>query len=359
MIEVFNSIEKEIPQLAQEDLTLNSVSLKERLQKLLASKVEDPGTRQRLEDEYFGLGPLEQLLKAPEITEILINSPQEIWFEAHGEFKKSPEYFLSVRSFQNIVHRLGQRAGVFTTVEHPFADGQFDEFRLSIVGAGASGSNLPQVSLRKIPKDHWTFNKLRESRWAPQNVLDILENLYCNHHNILVVGGTGTGKTSVMSSFLNLTPANQRVLIIEDTSELPLPNGISTKLLTRFDPQGILSPIDQGKLVQKALRLRPERLMMGEIRGEEAKDFLMALSTGHGGSVATLHASSPHEALIRLEMLVQLGAPQWNIQAIRKLIQLSLQYIVVIEKKNEAREFQALYRICSLEETGFLIEKVI
>lgn len=359
MIEIFKSIEQEIPLLSQENISLNSTSLNEKLKNLILIKTNLPEQQKRLEDEYFGLGPLEGLLAQDSITEVLINSPQEIWFERNGQFLKCSDYFYSVRSYKNIIHRLGQRAHIFTTVEHPFADGQFGEFRISLVGADTSGTGLPQASLRRLAKESWTFDKLQSSRWASPLVLETLKQIYQKQHNILIIGGTGTGKTSVMSSFLNLTPLNQRVLIIEDTSELPLPNGISTKLLTRFDPQGVLSHIDQGVLVQKALRLRPERLMMGEIRGGEAKDFLMALSTGHQGSVATLHASNPHEALIRLEMLVQLGAPQWQIQAIRKLIQLSLQYIVVIEKKEESRQFQALYKISSLEETGFLVEKII
>ncbi len=131
------------------------------------------------------------------------------------------------------------------------------------------------------------------------------------------------------------------------------------KLLTREDPQKVHAPITQSDLVRRTLRLRPDRIIMGEIRGEEAKDFLMSLSTGHRGSFGTLHAQSPHQALLRLEMLIQLGAPQWSLQAIRRLIQLSLEFILITEKTSTgARKFAGLYRLSSLEDHGFLVEAV-
>ncbi|RYZ78974.1 MAG: CpaF family protein, partial [Proteobacteria bacterium] len=165
--------------------------------------------------------------------------------------------------------------------------------------------------------------------------------------------------TSLINALLQTIPSNERAVVIEDTPEIELPNTSSMKLITREDPQGILKSIDQGQLLKHSLRLRPDRIVMGEIRGGEAKDLLMALATGHGGSFGTLHASDARQALIRLEMLIQMGAPQWNLPAVRRLIHLSLDYILVVEKNAEGkRQFQGIYKICSLEENGFLIEKV-
>jgi pilus assembly protein CpaF len=177
--------------------------------------------------------------------------------------------------------------------------------------------------------------------------------------NFLIVGGTGTGKTSLINALLHTCSDNERALVIEDTAEIELPNLSSMKLLTRQDPQGILKPIDQGQLLCHALRLRPDRIVVGEIRGAEAKDLLMALATGHSGSFGSLHASDARQALIRLEMLIQMGAPQWSLSAVRRLIQLSLDYVLLVGKSaNGERQFQGVFKICSLEETGFLIEKV-
>ena len=178
--------------------------------------------------------------------------------------------------------------------------------------------------------------------------------------NFLVVGTTGTGKTSILNACLKSLGSNERTVIIEDSRELTLSNSASLRLLTRDDPQKILPPIDQGDLVRHALRLRPDRLVIGEIRGPEAKDLLMALSTGHSGSFSTLHAATAAQALIRLEMLIQLGAPHWNLQAIRRLIFMSLQAIAVVGRgQNGARQLQGIFILSSLEETGFLLERLI
>jgi len=132
------------------------------------------------------------------------------------------------------------------------------------------------------------------------------------------------------------------------------------RLVTREDPQGVLPPVDQMQLVRRTLRLRPDRIVMGEVRGAEAKDFLMALATGHGGSFGTLHAQDASQALLRLEMLIQMGAPQWGLQAIRRLIQLSLDYVIVAEKNKAGnRHLKGIYRLCSLEDNGFLLEPAL
>jgi pilus assembly protein CpaF len=163
----------------------------------------------------------------------------------------------------------------------------------------------------------------------------------------------------VLNSLLDLLPENERVVVIEDSSEIALSNKASMKLLTREDPHGILPAIDQTQLVKRSLRLRPDRIVMGEVRGSEAKDFLMAMATGHSGSFGTLHAQDANQALIRLEMLIQMGAPQWSLTAIRRLIQLSLDYIIITGRATTGeRQLKGVYRLCSLEDQGFLVEQV-
>ena len=177
--------------------------------------------------------------------------------------------------------------------------------------------------------------------------------------NFLVIGSTGEGKTTVVNALLSETDSYERSLIIEDTQEIQLPNSLSIRLLTRDETQNGLCSVDQGQLVKRALRLRPDRLVMGEIRGNEAKDFIMALSTGHRGSFGTLHAKDPQQALLRLEMLIQMGAPHWKLSAIRRLLSLSLDLIIATKKDSSGqRKLEGIYRINSLEENGFLIERL-
>lgn len=314
--------------------------------------------QKRVCDELQSWGPLCSLLDNEEITEILVNGPESIWYERAGRLTQHTDIFFSELSFRNCLDRMCHEARVHATSEHPNADGKFLDFRFSLISSDLTQSH-PHFSLRRHPKNPWTFEKLQQSGWCTPDANLYFLKMIEQRKNFLVIGPTGAGKTSVLNSFLNLLPANERVVVIEDTPEIALPNSASTKLLTREDPQGVLPTVDQGLLVKRSLRLRPDRLVMGEVRGSEAKDFLMALATGHGGSFGTLHAQDPAQALIRLEMLIQMGAPQWSLTAIRRLIHLSLEYIVVAGKSSQGqRTLKGIFRVCSLEENGFLLEPV-
>lgn len=324
----------------------------------LHSANQNPAVKSRLDLEFTSWGPLTALMNDEEITEILVNSESTIWFEKGGKLYKHPDHFLSTLSFGNILDRICHESNTHITKERPCADGQFQSFRFSLIGSDLTLS-APQFTLRRHPKNPWTLSRLENQGWCNSQQSKLLQNILTQRQNFMVVGGTGSGKTSVLNSFLNLTAPNERNLIIEDTPELSLPNDASLRLVTREDPQGILPSIDQTQLVKRSLRLRPDRIIMGEIRGPEAKDFLQALATGHSGSFGTLHAQDAHQALIRLEMLIQMGAPQWSLQAIRRLIHMSLQYIIVTGKGLDgSRRLQGIFRICSLEENGFLVESV-
>ncbi|MFS4459521.1 CpaF family protein [Bdellovibrio sp. HCB2-146] len=332
----------------------------QKIENLIKTETEslEPALRDRVRHEFQSWGPLQTLLLDEDITEILVNGPSAIWYEKNGRLRPHNDYFYSDLSYRNCLERICQTSRVHITIEHPCADGKFLDFRLSLIGHDLTHSNV-HLSLRRHPKNPWTFAKLAENSWCEGKEIEIFQKIIKDRKNFLVVGSTGAGKTSVLNSFLNLLPSDERVLVIEDTPEIVLPNSASMKLLTREDPQGILPSVDQTQLVKRSLRLRPDRLVMGEVRGSEAKDFLMALATGHSGSFGTLHAQDAHQALIRLEMLIQMGAPQWSLEAIRRLIQLSLDYIIVAEKTSSGlRRLKGIYRITSLENHGFLLDKL-
>ena len=312
--------------------------------------------RIRLEQEFFGLGPLEILITDPSVTEVLVNSYNSIWFEQNGKLQKHDDQFLSEVSFHNIVERLGQFAGKHLSLERPFLEGHFNGMRLSMIGSQLTGHQAI-ISIRKHPTSPWNLKKLAAADWCSPQEMNQLQSVIESGSNFLVIGETGSGKTSVINALLQEIPASERALVIEDSSEVFLPNQASIKLLTRDSAEGQVCAIDQQVLLKRALRLRPDRLVMGEIRGEESKDFLMLLATGHKGCFATLHAKNPNEALIRLEMLIQLGAPQWNLQAIRRLIFLSLQFIIVVEKSSSGkRRLKGIYKLSSLEDSGITLD---
>lgn len=312
--------------------------------------------KSRVQNELESWGPLCEPMADETITEIIVNGPLSIWLEREGKLSKLNDYFFSELSFRNCIDRLCQKAQTYITTDYPCADGRFLDFRLSIIGTDLTHSGV-HLSLRRHPKNPWNFQKLSNKGWCSEGEVSFLQTLIEQRKNFLVVGPTGSGKTSVLNSFLDLLPDNERVVVIEDTSEIALPNSASMKLLTREDPQGVLPNVDQTQLVKRTLRLRPDRIVMGEVRGAEAKDFLMSLATGHAGSFGTLHAQDAGQALIRLEMLIQMGAPQWSLTAIRRLIQLSLDYVIVAGRDfTGARRFKGAYRLCSLEENGILLE---
>jgi pilus assembly protein CpaF len=195
--------------------------------------------------------------------------------------------------------------------------------------------------------------------WATDHS-EFVENLVATKKNFLVVGPTGSGKTSVIDACLACVKEHERVLILEDTYELKSPNPVSCKMMTRFDPHGVLPEITTHDLLRSALRMRPDRLVIGEIRGAEAKDYLLAVSTGHSGSFSSLHASQASEALLRLEMLIQMAAPQWNLMAIRRLLMLSVDGFLVLSRRQPGRSnFLGYWRLTSLEESGIILEQEI
>lgn len=319
------------------------------------SQALSEGDHQRLENEFFQYGPLENLFSEDEITEILFVSWKELWVEVEGKLSRRPA-FLSPHTYSKIFLQICEEAGLQLSHDVPFGDGQWRDFRIHATRPPISSHQTMTLRRQSYQNRSLSWFIDRETLTCEQD--EVLLKLLKQRKNILFVGSTGSGKTSLLNALLKETPENERTVILEDTDELSTPNEASTKLLTRFDSSQSLRPIELSELVKQALRMRPDRLVLGEVRGPEAKDLLMALATGHNGSLGTLHADSAKQALLRLEMLVQLGAPQWQISAIRTLIHLSVDAIVVLQKESGHRFVEGIYRVAGLESFGLLTEKI-
>lgn len=301
---------------------------------------------------------LEDLLMDPRVTEIFVNGPQSVWYEQSGQIKKSQTSFSSELDYEVFIELLLSESKQQLSQERPSLEVPYKNFRITLISEELTKSSK-HICIRKHPINSWTFDHLLNYQWCTNAQKNTLIELLCQRKSILIIGPTGCGKTSVISALLNELPDNERCILIEDTPELHLPNPVSLKLITRSDFFGTLAEINQTDLLKKCLRLRPDRIVMGEIRGSESKDFLMALSSGHRGGLASLHAHDPHQALLRLEMLVQMGAPQWNLDSIRRLLFLSLEYIVLLDKESHGkRQLKGIFKISSLESYGLLIESV-
>lgn len=315
----------------------------------------DSANRSRVMDEILNSGPLTRLLEQEDITEILVTDVDQIWIEKSGQLLQWHDKFFSNDSYISFLDRLCLEAKCFFDLKNPIVNASWKNFRVHIIAPPLARS-LPQLSLRRTANSNWTLYKLKELGWCDDSALSILKNIVLNKKNSLIIGATSTGKTSALNAMIHEAGTEERIICIEDTDEIQLPNKISSKLLTRVSSESFLKNFYMQDLLKESLRMRPDRIILGEVRGAEAKDLLLAFATGHRGGMATLHADDPRQALIRLEMLIQLGAPQWSVQAIRHLIRLSLDNIILIRKSASRRYLSGVYEITSLEDSGFCLE---
>jgi pilus assembly protein CpaF len=357
-------IQSEIQSLPVENIGFQSLDSKPqssvRISQIISAEAQglDWHEQSRLQNEFEGMGPLASLMENEDVTEIIVNSLDQIWFENKGQLKRHEDRFASELTFQNFVARVCQEAQVQVSVERPFCDGRFRNFRLHLVSSELTKSGFI-LTLRRQSKNPWSLARLQENQWTSEQGMRILRRWIETKKSFLVIGETGSGKTSVLNACLQELPQNERVVVLEDTAEIVIPNDASTRLLTRHDSHGLLPTVDLTELLRQSLRMRPDRLVVGEVRSAEAKDLLLALSTGHQGSMGTLHASSASQAILRLEMLVQLGAPHWSLTTIRRLLGLSLNGIVVVGRNAQGeRKLQSIYELSAVEETGVLLDPV-
>lgn len=313
--------------------------------------------QKRIMYELEKLGPIENLLLDDAVTEVLVNQYNQVIYEKSGQLHLADDFFFSQATYHDSIERLCQICGSYINREKPFIETQIGQLRITIVYSDlARGSHL--LSIRKQPSHLITLKTLRAWNWCDDFQLQLLKKTIHQKENFIVVGGTSSGKTTLLQALIQEIDPKSRNIFIEDTQELRITNSLSTSLLTRSDFNNIKKSVTMTDLLKRALRLRPDRLIVGEIRGGEATDLLMALSTGHEGSFGSLHAKSHSEALLRLEMLIQMGAPQWRHESIQRLIGLTVKYIIVVKKENERRFLEGIYKLTSVESHGISSMKV-
>jgi pilus assembly protein CpaF len=315
-----------------------------------------PQDKQRVIDEIFAWGPITPLLTNENIFDIIINGPNHIFYEDPQGMHQLDDHFLSTISFRNFSELICNQAQVLLSQKDPFGNGKIQDFRVHIARSPVTPQTT--ITLRRHRKQVIPLQTLIENQFLSPQQSQIIDRILAQKNNFLVVGPTGCGKTTFINTLVSQISSQERLLILEDTDELACPSPLVTKLLTRDICPDSLTPISLGDLVKQSLRMRPDRIIVGEVRGNEAKDLLMALATGHSGSFATLHAQSAEQALIRLEMLIQMGAPHWSLHSIRQLIQLSLDYIIVLKGDRQNKGIMNIKKIQSHESFGLLTENV-
>jgi pilus assembly protein CpaF len=280
-------------------------------------------------DDVLGLGPLEALLADPAITEIMANHPKQIYVEKAGEPTLSAVTFESERQMRQVIDRIVSLVGRRVDESTPICDARLkDGSRVNVVIPPIALKG-PCLTIRKFAKEKWgpadVVNRFRSS--SPE-LMSFLRSCVRARFNILVSGGTGSGKTTLLNILSSFIPETERLITCEDAAELQLQQPHWIQLESRPPNVEGKGAVPIRELVKSCLRMRPDRIIVGECRGGEALDMLQAMNTGHDGSMSTLHANNPHEALVRLETLVLQAGQDLPSRAIRETIGAAIHMIV-------------------------------
>lgn len=288
-------------------------------------------------DEAVGLGPLESLLKDPTITEIMVNRYDEIYIERHGQLEAYPMSFSSNQSVTAIIDRIVAPLGRRIDESSPMVDARLkDGSRVNAVlpPIAIKGANL---TIRKFPQKNPNMQDLISLGSLDEHMAHFLDFCVKQRMNMIISGGTGSGKTTLLNILSNHIPVGERIVTIEDAAELRLNHEHLISLESRPPNTEGRGQISIRDLVKNALRMRPDRIVVGECRGAEALDMLVAMNTGHDGSLTTLHANSPRDALSRLEVMILMAGMDLPLNAIREQIASSIDFIIQQTRLSDGR----------------------
>lgn len=305
--------------------------------------------------EYFGNGPLEEFFQNQSITEILVNGPEEIWVEKNGALEKTSKKFSCENSLKKYVRRILSARGRKVDQRSPFADCTLLDGSRLHVSIPPSASRI-LLSIRKFRTSGWTLKNLFEQEMFNQETFNYLKTAVSERKNIFVCGGTGSGKTSLLGAMITEVSSAQRILSLEDIAEIRSDHPHFLSLEAR--PANIEGEgeIEIRRLLRESLRMRPDRIVVGECRGPEALDLILALNTGHKGSMATIHANSPREALRRLETLAMLVSENLGESAVKNLIGSSVDLIIHLEKRGQ-RKIASIAELKGVDGGNYLLKE--
>jgi pilus assembly protein CpaF len=317
--------------MAEESMPLNEVS-RLRVLKLI-------------EDEILGLGPLEPLLHDPTISDILVNGSNSVYVERRGKLEHSPIRFHNNAHLMNIIDRIVTRVGRRIDESSPMVDARLlDGSRVNAV-VPPLALDGPSLSIRRFSVERLNIDDLIKLETLNETIGEIIKGIVAARMNILISGGTGSGKTTMLNVASGFIPENERIVTIEDSAELQLQQPHTVRLETRPPNIEGKGEITQRNLVRNSLRMRPDRIVVGEVRGEEAVDMLQAMNTGHDGSLTTIHANTPRDALFRIENMFAMAGYNMPVKAVRSQTASAIDVVLQLERMEDGRR-----RLVSLQE---------
>jgi pilus assembly protein CpaF len=301
-------------------------------------------------DEILGLGPLEPLLRDPEISDILINGYETIFVEKKGRLQKVDSGFKDDNHLMQIIDRIVSAVGRRIDETNPMVDARLQDgsrFNAIIPPLSLDG---PTVSIRRFGTVPITAEDLIAFGSCPEPMMEVLKGCVKGKLNILISGGTGSGKTTLLNVLSSFIPAGERIVTIEDAAELQLQQPHVVRLETRPKNLEGKGEVTARDLVKNALRMRPDRVILGEIRGEEAIDTLQAMNTGHDGSLATVHSNSTRDAVSRMETMIGMGMPNLSDKNIREMISRAIDIIIQADRLPDgSRRVLAISEVTGME----------
>ena len=352
----------DIKRFVSENVSLSKISdeeLAERIDQIVTDRLKDiycpietkVSISQQVYSSIRGFGLLDSIISDDSITEVMINGPEKIFIEKKGRLTRLAKKFESQRKLEDVIQRIVGLAGREVNQANPICDTRLpDGSRVNVVLPPIALCG-PTITIRKFSKEPMTINKLIEYGSITQEIADKLELLVKAKYNIFISGGTGSGKTTFLNALSNFIPKDERIITIEDSAELQI-TGIDNlvSLETRNANASGAGQVTIRDLIKSSLRMRPERIIVGECRGGEALDMLQAMNTGHDGSLSTGHANSTEDMLSRLETMVLQGADGLPLEAIKQQIASAVDIIIHLSRlRDKSRKTMAITEVVGIK----------
>jgi pilus assembly protein CpaF len=335
------TLKNELAKLVEEIATEERIELNENEGNVLATE---------LADDMIGLGPLEPFLDDDEITDILVNGPFNIYIERRGKLEKTAGRFRDAQHVVNVAQRIASGVGRRIDESSPLVDARLADGSRVHIALPPIVLNGGTISIRKFRKQGITIDAMvRQGNLSPA-MARFLQLATQVRANMIISGGTGSGKTTLLNAISRAIDSTQRIVSIEDAVELRLQQPHVVQMETRAANIEGVGEIPQRELVRNALRMRPDRIILGEVRGSEAFDMLQAMNTGHEGSMSTIHANTPRDAIYRLENMVLMAAANLPLRAIRAQISSAINIIVQVERMRDGiRRVERIVELSGME----------
>lgn len=312
-----------------------------------------------LVDELIGLGPLQRLMEDDSISDIMINGHENVFVERNGLVERTHVDFVDERQLLEIAKRIASRVGRRVDESSPTCDARLEDgSRINIVIPPISIDGTA-ISIRKFKKQSVDFEKLCEFNAMSVEMAQVLMVAARCRLNILISGGTGSGKTTMLNALSEYISEKERIVTIEDAAELRLLQPHVVRLETRTAGIENTGVVNQRSLVINSLRMRPDRIIVGECRGSEAFEMLQAMNTGHDGSMSTLHANTPRDALSRVESMVMMATSNLPLEAIRRTIVSAVDLIIQVNRLHDgSRKVMSITEVVGLEGNNVVLEEI-